>query len=277
MKRSQSTVAKIPSDAAEPTERQSRPKRGHVANEESAARVKSNWTKLDQVQLKPDRLEAGRVVAYRSCPESAPFDLMRTNLLHQLRENRWSRVAITSPDPSCGKTTTTLNLAFSIARQRDLRVLVLELDLRRPAMMSVLGVAGQYRFASVLDNKERPHKQMLRWKENLAFGLNSSPYPNSAELLSSARAAAAIDAIEASFQPDVVLFDLPPVLVGDDTIAFLDQVDCALMVAAASQSTSGAIDRCGEELAAHTEVLGVILNKCRYMDKTEGYGHYGDY
>jgi protein-tyrosine kinase len=60
---------------------------------------------------------------------------------------------------------------------------------------------------------------------------------NPAELLSAARTADMIDEIEAQLRPDVVLFDLSPVLVSDDAIAFLDQVDCALMVAAAEEST----------------------------------------
>ena len=75
-----------------------------------------------------------------------------------------------------------------------------------------------------------------------------------------------------------MLFDMPPLLVSDDTIAFLDQVDCVLMIAAAEESTMGEIDRCGKELARHTQVLGVVLNKCRFMDRDEGYDYdYGDY
>jgi protein-tyrosine kinase len=241
------------------------------------ANLAAAWMALAEAPLDPRRLEAGRVVAHRPGPGAAAFDLMRTNLMRHLREHGWTRVAITSPTSACGKTTASLNLAFSLARQADLRVMVLELDLRRPAMARTLGLAGPWRFSGVLDGSETMQNQLVRWGTNLAFGLNSLPVPSPAELLSSARAAEAIDAIEARFRPDVILFDMPPTLVSDDTIAFLDQVDCALMVAAAEKSTVGEIDRTGKELAEHTKVLGVVLNKCRFLDREDGYGYGGDY
>jgi protein-tyrosine kinase len=193
--------------------------------------------------------------------------------MHQLREQNWTRVAITSPDSDCGKTTLSLNLAMSLARQPDLKVMVIELDLRRPSMIRALGLDRTCNFAGVLDGSETVDRQMLRWRSNLALGLNSFPVSSPAELLSSDRAAEAVDALEEMFQPDVMLFDLPPMTVGDDTIAFLDQVDCALMVTEAEASTVAEIDRCGKELAAHAKVLGVVLNKCRFMERTEGYGY----
>lgn len=241
------------------------------------ANLTAAWMKLAEAPINPRRLEVGRIVAHSPGPEAASFDLLRTNLLRHLREHEWTRVAITSPSGGCGKTTTSLNLAFSLARQADLRVMVLELDLRRPAMARTLGLTGKWRFSGVLDGSETVQNQLLRWGTNLAFGVTSMPTPSPAELLSSARAAEAIDAIEAAFRPDVMLFDMPPTLVSDDTIAFLDQVDCALVVAAAEQSTVGQIDRTGKELAEHTKVLGVVLNKCRFMDREDGYGYDGDY
>jgi Mrp family chromosome partitioning ATPase len=231
------------------------------------------WAALHAARIDPARLRATRIVAHQAGPEADSFDLMRTNLLRQLREHNWTRVAVTSPTSGCGKTTTCLNLAFSLARQTDLRIMALELDLRRPMMMRTLGLNGVRRFAGVLDGSAVAERQLLRWGENLAFGVNSMSVSSPAELLSSARAAAAVDAIERTYRPDVILFDMPPVLVGDDTLAFLDQVDCALMIAAAEQSTLTALERCGKELAQHTKELGVVLNKCRFPERTESYGY----
>ena len=53
-------------------------------------------------------------------------------------------------------------------------------------------------------------------------------------------------------------------------------MDCALLVAAAGATTLREIDVCERDLAAQTNVLGVILNKCRYMEKDYGYA-YGSY
>jgi Mrp family chromosome partitioning ATPase len=70
-----------------------------------------------------------------------------------------------------------------------------------------------------------------------------------------------------------VIFDMPPMLAGDDAIGFLHNVDCALLVAAAGSTTIAQVDACERDIAAHTNVLGVTLNKCRYLDKDQAYGY----
>jgi capsular exopolysaccharide synthesis family protein len=231
------------------------------------------WSALQEVALDPRRLEASRIIANQPGPGVTSYDLMRANLLNHLREHGWTRVAITSPGSGCGKTTLCLNLALSLARHAERRVLVLEMDWRRPSMMRLLGLPSTASLADVLVGGQSPEAGLLRIGPNLAIGVNSDPVPNPAELLSLAQAAAMLNTIEARFKPDVILFDLPPVLVTDDTIAFLSQVDCALMVVAAEQSTVAEIDRAGKELAQSTQVLGVVLNKCRYLDRIDGYGY----
>jgi Mrp family chromosome partitioning ATPase len=265
MERIQSAIAK----AREARQRQApRVAPPRVSGAEGA---NSPWLGLAEVSPDPRHLEAGRIVADKPRPEADPFDVIRTKLLHQLRERGWTRVAVTSPGNGCGKTTTCLNLAFSLARQPDLKIVVLELDLRQPSMASILHLGGERDLAGVLAGTRRAHDELLRIGTNLALAVNSTPVPSAAELLASPGAAAAVDEIEEMLKPDVMLFDTAPVLTGDDTLAFADQVDCALLVAAAEESTIAEIDRAGELLAGHTQVLGVVLNKCRFLSRSEGY------
>jgi BioD-like phosphotransacetylase family protein len=65
-------------------------------------------------------------------------------------------------------------------------------------------------------------------------------------------------------------------LASDDNVGFLGNVDCALLIAAAESTTLSNIDLCEKELAQLTNVLGVVLNKCRYPDDSVGYA-YGSY
>ncbi|MBA3908675.1 MAG: chromosome partitioning protein [Rhodobacter sp.] len=247
--------------------------RAGKANLPQPSKAGVDWSTLTELRLSPTVLDDNRLVAHRSGPDSTVFDLMRINLVRQLQEHRWTRVAITSPGVGCGKTTVALNLAFSLARLTDIRVMVLELDFRRPTMLRAFGLNRRQNFAGVLAGIEQPEDQITRWGRNLAFGLNSAQVPNSAELLSSDLAADIVDVIEDSFRPDVMLFDMPPMNVGDDTLAFVDQVDCALMIAAAEETPISQIQQCGKELAAHTQVLGVVLNKCRMIASGENYGY----
>ena len=71
----------------------------------------------------------------------------------------------------------------------------------------------------------------------------------------------------------IVIFDMPPVLVGDDVLAFSTQVDAILLVV-----TQGKTDRVALEktagLLAEANLLGVVLNKCSETSKDNVYGYY---
>ncbi len=64
------------------------------------------------------------------------------------------------------------------------------------------------------------------------------------------------------YRPDAVIYDLPPMLVSDDTIGFLPHVDCVLLIAAAGQTKVAEIEECERLLGETTNFLGVLLNKC---------------
>jgi len=218
-------------------------------------------------------------VSYFGRQPATPFDVMRTKMVQQAKSKGWRRIAITSPGPGCGKTTITANLAFSLSRQLDLRIIVMELDLRRPALSKALGLREPLYFAKALAGQEPAENHMVCFAENLAFALNSAPAANPSELLQSATAGAVLERLEEVYQPDLVIFDTAPLLVSDDTSALLEHMDAALLVAAAEQTTIEEIDKAESDMAEVTEVMGVVLNKCRYSAPGYGYDYgygYGD-
>lgn len=243
------------------------------AAEEAEVRRARLWADLPALGLNPRRLRRNRVYAGASDGELAAFDMMRTKLLHQMRSNKWRRVAITSPTQACGKTTLSLNLALSLARQPDLRTMLLDFDMRRPSIAEVLELATPQQFARVLTGEASAPEQLLRIGDNLAVGANRTPVPKSAELLQKVGTGQIVDAVEQDYGPDVMIFDMPPMLSTDDTLAFIDQIDCVMLVAAAGSSNMAEISRCAEELAARCNFLGVILNKCRYLASDDAYGY----
>lgn len=242
----------------------------------AAADVDAAWQALPAYHPDPKHLERGRCVSFAGGQAAAHFDVMRTKLLQQVRGKGWNRIAITSPGPNCGKTMIALNLAFSLARQHDVRCIVIEMDLRRPSMARILGDRSGHQLAEVLAGTAVTD-HLIGHGRNLAFGTNRKPVAHSAELLQGPEAAAALDKIEARYQPTLMLFDMPPMQISDDTMAAMGLMDAALLVGAAESTTVAEIDRCEQELASRTNVMGVVLNKCRYLDKSEGYGYGYDY
>ena len=238
--------------------------------------VQEAWDRLMPLTLNPRDLQRNRVFSLTACAEAMPFDMLRTRMLRQMRANNWRRVAITSPDQGCGKSTIAANLALSLARQAELRAIVIDMDMRLPALARVLGVANPPQFSEAMAGRSAPEDHLRRIGDNLCLALNAKPAKGSSEMLQGTEVAHLLDRVERALSPSVMVFDMPPMLRGDDTLAFLDKVDCVLLVVEAEVTPVADIDRCEQELAAQSNVMGVVVNKLRHAEGTSyGYG-YGD-
>jgi Mrp family chromosome partitioning ATPase len=238
------------------------------------AALNETWKALSVLTLKPKLMKKNRIVALQGGREAAGIDMMRTRVLQQMRDNGWRRLAITSPTASCGKSTIAVNLAMSLQRQPDLRTVLVELDLRRPALTRMLGITEDMSFAHVLEGSRPFEENALRYGPNLAISANQRSWRDAAELLGGAHIPEALSKIETTYAPDVMIFDMPPMLVSDDMMAFARHVDCVLLISGAESTTVKEVDICETDLASQTNVMGVVLNKCRYMGPEYGYGYY---
>ncbi|MEM9901434.1 MAG: CpsD/CapB family tyrosine-protein kinase [Pseudomonadota bacterium] len=234
--------------------------------------VAAAWQALDLFSLDRRRATRRRIVAHQGGTEAAAFDVLRTKTLQLANANGWTRIAVTSPLPASGKTTTTLNLAFSLARLTDKRIIVMDLDLRRPAIAKALGCTSGRSTRSVLEGSERFADQARRIGDNFAVSMNFTGARDPSDLFLRKSTDEVIDQIEAEYRPDIMLFDMPPMLLNDDAAAFLHNVDAGLIVAEAEGSTIAQVDTCEKEVSEQTNVLGVVLNKCRFF--SDGHGHY---
>lgn len=237
-----------------------------------AAPVGPAWAELAAFDPEPRLFARNHVVTLEDVdPAHSHFDILRTKVLRTMQKNGWTSLGITSPTPGCGKTTLALNLAFSLAHQPDVRTVLVELDLRRPTMARLVGLKTPQSMASVLQGTRGVVESFVRYGDNLAIGTNSSSVRDSAELLMNARTGDGVAAIRRAFLPDIVVYDLPPMLQSDDVMAFLPHLDCVLLVAGAEKSRLDEVDKCEKDLADQTNVLGVVLNSCRYMSEDFGY------
>ncbi len=248
------------------------PKPGpRVTTDNTDASVVAAWRALPQYVPNERLLKNNRIMSYFGGAAAQPFDMMRTRLLQTCKANNYRRIAITSPTSKCGKSTITANLAFGLARQTELRVLVIEIDMRRPELANLIGIRETLTFARALSGHEPPEAHMIAYGNNLAFATNRVPSANSSEILHSTFARQQIERVEKTFAPDLVLFDAPPMLASDDTISFLDFVDGAILVAAAEQTSIDEVDVGETEIASATNMIGVVLNKSRYSQSSYGY------
>lgn len=253
------TDAPAPKTSAEPLSEQAR---------------KAAWSRLKPVIPNPSHLQRNRILTLQGGRDAVLFDQIRTKVLQTMRANKWTRLAITSPSPGCGKSTLALNLGFSLARQPDLFTILLELDLRRPSLTSLLGKPVEKGIVPWLEGRITFADQALCYNDNFALSLCGQPMREASELMLQSRTASALSQLEAEYNPDLMIFDMPPMQASDDMMAFASQVDCVLIVAAAENTTVKQIDTCERDLAAQTNAMGVVLNKCEHLDPETGYGYY---
>ena len=236
--------------------------------------VDDRWAALAPFEPDRGRLKRNLVVAYGSDPDAMAFDILRTKIVLTMAKNGWKRIAITSPSPVCGKSTVAANLALGATRQRDARTILMELDLRRPSLGKILGLRPPHDITEMLSGARSFGEQALCLEGNVALSVAQRSARDPVALLLNRTTKEALARVEQDYEPDMMIFDSPPLLVSDDTRAFLREVDCALIVARAESSTVAQIDLCEREVAEQTNVMGVVLNQCRFADPHVSYEAY---
>ena len=217
-----------------------------------------------EVELSSSHLEAHRIVAHNVAdPRARSFDMLRTQVLHSMDERGSRCIAVTSPTAGSGKTVTALNLAFSLARQEDRSVLLLDLDLQRPQVANALGIKCEQGLLSVLEGQVALRDAVLETHigdYHCSVLPTEKPSMHSSELIGSRAMRGLLQEIRAGSPTQIVVLDLPPVLAGDDVISIVPHLDCVLLVAAVGFSTVQEIKECSRLLQS-TEIVRLVLNK----------------
>lgn len=237
--------------------------------------VERAWAELPEVTLDPVAMRKNRIVTSQKTDSSHyNFDVLRTRILMMFRENGWKRLGVTSPTLGCGKTVFSANLALSFSRQPEMRVLLADMDLRSPRIGAYLGLKEDRSMEWFLSGQTPASSFLKKVNGNLALCVNSNIVRHSAEVTQSERTATTFSEVHEVYQPDIAIYDLPPVLYGDDAFCFLPNLDAVVMVAAAGQSKVSEIDEAEQLMSENTNFLGVVLNKSREKNvHAEMYGY----
>ena len=213
-------------------------------------------------------------------PKSAvaeAYRVLRTNLIFSSAESSGRVIVVTSANPGEGKTTTTVNVAASLA-QTGARVLAVEADLRRPSMSQHFAVPKTPGLTDLIVGKAEATTAIhsTRYKGLMVLPCGYVP-PNPAELLGSARMKDILRALRSHY--DWVLIDTPPILAMADTPVLCPIVDGVILVVAAESSGRPAVQRAIDQIASvNGKIIGVILNRVDLERNAYYYGqYYGEY
>ena len=240
----------------------------HVFSPVPASRI---WDSIAPISLDAERL-AGNGLFTESSPNPAVsvFDMLRTRLLQALREKGWRRIAVTSPTHGCGKSFVAANLALSLSRLTATRSILMDLELRRPHLAGIFGMADAAPLREFLSGEQPLESHFRRFGKNLGLALNGAAVDDPATVLQDPDTAMALEAMIQQLQPDAVVYDLPPALVSDDVMSMLPQIDAVLLVVDGTRSTAQDIKATERMLDGHVPLMGVVLN--RAQDRRAGFG-----
>lgn len=213
-------------------------------------------------------------VSQPKSPAAEAIRLLRTNLEFASAADPIRSLIVTSPGPGEGKSTTTANLAVTMA-QAGLWTVIVDADLRRPTQHRIFGVSNEQGLTSLLTHPDQPWEQSAQMLDIPGlFIVPSGPIPpNPSDLLSSTRFKQMMEKI--SSQVDVVLIDSPPILVASDALAISAHTDGVLLVCQSHGTRVDALRQAASTLqGAGSRIVGVVMNR---QKGRAGGGYYTDY
>lgn len=193
-------------------------------------------------------------------------------------EDKARVVLVCSARPQDGKTFCSVNLALSLAAERDIEVLLVDADVAKPDVMGRLGLAegpglldalvdGSIDVESLVMRTDVPHLAVLPCGTRTA---------NDTELLASARTRAVVQRLLSANPRRLVIFDSPPALAASPASVLAMLAGQVMMVVRADRTpeseVSGAI-----ALLDGCDHIQLVLNSVAFVPGSRRFGYYGKY
>lgn len=230
------------------------PKFGKTADKKKYARAKSIFP---------------FIINYAHCDPSIEesYRSIRTQVSHSFESDSSKVILITSPEPGEGKSTTSVNLAISLART-GLKTLLVDCDLRQP-VLDILLTSAQRKIGltRVLENEIKISDSIIdTTEENLDLMPSGSPVRQAPELLGSEGMHKLLTILKKKYK--IIILDSPPVLPVTDTSVLSGMADIVVMVSKINGSTKTSIRHATETLKkVDANILGAILIGVSPKDK----------
>ena len=204
------------------------------------------------------------------------YKLLRTNLQFSLPEKPCRIIGVTSSVRGEGKSTTSVNLAYTIA-QAGKRVLLIDADMRLPSVASKLELPQKPGLSNLLAglSGERDCMHVSPYMENWYILPAGDIPPNPSELLGSERMHALLDRCAEIF--DVIVIDLPPIGVVTDALVISQWTDGLIAVVRQNYTERKALNACMYQVnKLGAKFLGFVMTDAAVGESSyKRYGKYG--
>ncbi len=202
------------------------------------------------------------------------YKTVRTNLLFALAPHQRKIVLFSSAEPNAGKTTTSSNLAVTMA-QTGVRVLLIDADLRKPSQHKTFRVKKDNGLSRILSGELSFEDCVCR---EVARGMDLLPSgvlpPNPSELLASESMDKLLN--EVAEQYDYIFIDTPPLCVVSDSLVLCEKAAGTVLVTRQGQTTYEEVRHAVESIRdVQGNLLGVVISDIK--DGGRPYSRYERY
>ncbi|MFN2273194.1 MAG: CpsD/CapB family tyrosine-protein kinase [Anaerolineae bacterium] len=204
-------------------------------------------------------------------PAAEAYRTLRANLTFAALDAPIETLVVTTAAPDDEKTQVLANLAVAMA-QSERRTILVEADLRRPALHQVFGAAdGPGLTTMIVDEAALNDPPLQETGVQNLWLLPSGPQPpNPTDLLGSQKMEQAIAALKD--RADMVIFDAPPVVSVTDAVVLGTKADGVLLVVSAGRTKREHIQRAKDLLErGHIRIVGTVLNNAPRGSALGGY------
>ena len=209
-------------------------------------------------------------------PIAEQYRILRTNL-QALRLRAGSKtIVVTSSVHNEGKSVTAINLALTLARQEQMRVVLVDADLRKPTVHTWLGLSERPQgLSTVLANGGELNGELVRLASPSLSVLPAGPTPDHpAEMFESAAMRRLLNTLKSQF--DIIILDAPPVLPVADPSILSGLADGVLLVVRAGKTQRRVVLQAQRLLQqAKANLVGCVLTHVEYY--LPGYYRYYQY
>jgi exopolysaccharide/PEP-CTERM locus tyrosine autokinase len=191
-------------------------------------------------------------------------------------------IMVTSALPGDGKTFTSINLAMSIARERDVSVLLVDADLLKPHVSKIFGLQKERGLGDLLMDESQSAESAVVGTDvrGLSILPGGAPLESIAELLGSDRMRRIVQELCAANPRRIVLLDSPPLLITSEAQTLIGIAGQVVLVVRAGQTPQRAVTD-AIKLIDDSKAGGLVLNEARVglIERYYGYGYgkYGTY
>ncbi len=224
--------------------------------------ISVNYTQTRTVQTPRQMLERNRIVAGVSDPAVAgAYKMLRTQVLQRMKANGWSSLAVASASSGEGKSVTAINLAISIAKEVNHTVLLVDLDLRRPVIANYFGYEAPFGLRDyLLDDVPLTEMLFTPGINRLVILPGGKALADSSEFLTAPKMTRLAHELKDRYARRIVIYDMPPLLLADDMLAFSPNFDAALLVVQEGKTRKDQLQQAMEMLSG-INVVGTVLNQ----------------